>query len=112
MAYLGHVDRRDLLLVQQLRAVDDNNAPQIPLLFALCSLVSRTLRLCQAYERLDEELSREALLAVLGYPAEDDGRRNAGLDRRKLGGGEELRGRGIDERLPWVLVPALDATVE
>ena len=111
-AYLSHVDRRDLLLIQQLRAVHDDNAPEVPFLDAVRALVRRALGLGEAHKRLDEELAGEALLAVLGDPAEDDGGRHARLDRRKLRGGKELRGGGVDERLPWVLVKALDAAVE
>ena len=66
----------------------------------------------QSNERLDEQLTRVPLLAILRYPPKDDRSGDARLDGRKLGRGEELGDGGVDERLPHVLVEALDTAVQ
>ena len=66
----------------------------------------------ESNERLDEQLTRVPLLAILRYPPEDDRSGDARLDGRKLGRGEELGGEGVDEGLPHVLVESLDTAME
>ena len=78
--HLGQVDRRNLVLVEELRAVGDDNAAQVPLLSSR-GLVG-ALRQREPNESLDKELTGEALLAILRYALEDDGCRGARLDGR------------------------------
>ena len=66
----------------------------------------------ESNERLDEQLTRVPLLAILRYPPKDDGGRDARLDGPEFGGGEELGGGGVGEGLPHVLVEAFDTAVE
>ena len=66
----------------------------------------------ESNERLDEQLTRVPLLSILRNPPKDDRGRDARLDGREFGGGEELGGGGVDEGLPHVLVEAFDTAVE
>ena len=88
-SHLSQVDGSDLVLVQKFRAVDKNYTTEIPLL-AFGGLIRGTLGLGKADQSLDEELAGVAFLAILGYSAEDDRGRDAGLNGGKLCRGEKL----------------------